>query len=250
MVISDDEQGGITPQRLDPVDNAKRFKDWLCNTYDQLYESQNGEGWKLVVSRKHAKEYQVWEHNIQKLDDFTKYARLRLVGEVSEENIAKAKKALTVLLEQPYPYLPERFELVQAAVDNGEDPFGDNELFGLSSWCRTLSAAPVASTRPRKNNVSAPYIYANDERTGEYKEIDKAKLFDRELDYATLKEFLDGERKKRQQDDDRLPGEEVFMEFEDPEELIWTKQFYAAINSHKDEAHRLVPVRTVHGGNA
>ena len=72
----------------------------------------------------------------------------------------------------------------------------------------------------------------------------RAKLSTRELDYAAIKEHLANQRRAKEQQIDNLPDEDQIMQLEDPDEMLWTKQFYAAISSHMDEAHRLVQYDT------
>ena len=75
-------------------------------------------------------------------------------------------------------------------------------------------------------------------------EIARDKLSARGLDYPAIKAHLEAQRKAKDQQVDQLPDEDEFMAFDDPEEIKWAKQFYAAVSSHRDEAHRMVQYDT------
>ena len=227
----------VLPTVLDMSPDLKHLKDWMQHTYDQVYSIQEEAGWKEPVAQSVAMEYQAWDTAVQCLESFAEHEKSRTHDNLSPEMLEKAKRAFKLLMEQKKRYLPESLTMYRIAADQEVDPFGEDTNFGIKSRCKQWTE--VRRQRPKQRHISAPYIYKNDDRQGDFEEVNMEKIPTRSLDWDAIRQQLETQRKSKNQKLDVLPTEEEMAKL-DPQDNQWTKMYFAVAHANSEVAHRMV----------
>ena len=230
----------VLPNVLNMSPDLKHLKDWMQNTYDQVYAIQVEAGWKEPVAQSMAMEYQAWDTAVQGLESFGEHEKTRTHDNLSPEMLEKAKRAFKVLMEQKKKYLPESLTMYRIAADQEVDPFGDDATFGIRSRCKQPHRQ---QHRPKQRHISAPYIYKTDDRQGDFEDVNMEGIPTRSLDWDAIRVQLEAQRKSKNQKLDDLPTEEQMARL-DPQDHQWTKMYFAVAHANSEVAHRMVDYST------